>query len=141
MVRKRARLSTPFRPLTLAVLATTLAGCATLLPPRAKVPDGPRELDAASPAERAEYIRRAQVWMPIDTASADLLAGPGGTDAFAFDQEVTCDVDAEAERTGRTPKFNCIVAPGDSVKVKYGAQNREVYGEVAATRLFWVLGF
>lgn len=130
-----------FRPLALATLAVPLFGCATLFPPRAEVPAGPRALDAASPAERAEYIRRAQVWMPVDTASADLLAGPRGKDAFAFEEAVTCDLDATAEKSGKTPKFNCLVAPGDSVKVKYGALNREVHGEVAATRLFWALGF
>ena len=135
-------LSSAFRgPLALAAFAAPLFGCATLFPPRPEVPAGPRALDAASPEERAEYVRRAQVWMPIDTASADLLAGPRGRDAFAHLEEVACDVDPKAEKSGATPKFHCIVAPGDSVKVKYGAANREVYGEVAATRLFWALGF
>jgi hypothetical protein len=27
------------------------------------------------------------------------------------------------------------------VKVKYGEKNGEVYGEIAASRLFWALGF
>src|SRR5207247_2355989 len=38
-------------------------------------------------------------------------------------------------------KFQCAIAPGDEVKVKYGQANAEVYGEVAATRLLWALGF
>jgi hypothetical protein len=139
--RHRQKLSRVRGPAALAAFVAPLFGCATLFPPRAEVPAGPRDLDAASPEERAEYVRRAQVWMPIDTASADLLAGPRGPDAFAFEQEVACDVDPSVEKSGATPKFHCIVAPGDSVKVKYGEQNLEVYGEVAATRLLWALGF
>jgi hypothetical protein len=54
---------------------------------------------------------------------------------------VTCDVDPTAERSGRTPKFHCKLAGGDTVKVKYGEDNGEVFAEVAATRLFWALGF
>jgi hypothetical protein len=42
---------------------------------------------------------------------------------------------------GRSPKFLCKVAEGDIVKVKFGAENGEVYGEVLATRLLWALGF
>lgn len=137
----RLKTSSATPSLALAALAVPLLGCATLFPPRAEVPVGPRKLDTASPAERAEYIRRARAWMPMDTAAADLLAGPAEKGAFAFEQEVTCDVDATEGRSGNTPKFHCIVAPGDTVKVKYGAQNREVYAEVAATRLFWALGF
>ena len=40
-----------------------------------------------------------------------------------------------------TPKFECEVTPGDVVKVKYGENNGEVFAEVAASRLFWALGF
>jgi membrane-associated phospholipid phosphatase len=53
---------------------------------------------------------------------------------------VTCDFE-EAEFAGKSPKFQCRIGPGDSVKVKYGADNGEVYGEVMATRLLWALGF
>lgn len=130
-----------FATWTLPALAVPLFGCATLLPPRARVAEGPRELGAASPAERAAAVRRAQVWMPIDTASLDILAGPAGADSFPFDSEVTCDLDPTVERSGKTPKFHCKLAGGDSVKVKYGEANGEVYAEVAATRLFWALGF
>jgi hypothetical protein len=43
--------------------------------------------------------------------------------------------------TGTTPKFTCRLADGDEVKVKYGGNNGEVYGELLATRLLWALGF
>jgi hypothetical protein len=42
---------------------------------------------------------------------------------------------------GKTPKFACRIEPDDEVKVKYGGNNGEVYGEVVATRLLWALGF
>jgi len=123
-------------------VAIPLAGCAALSPPRIAVPPGPRGLNAVSPEERARYIQAAQVWRPIDTASLDLFAGPPGDDAFAFEQAVTCDYAPPEKRPeGMTPKFYCELAPKDRVKVKYGAANREVYGEVAGTRLFWALGF
>lgn len=123
------------------VLAVGLAGCASLSVPRYEVPSGPRGLDAASPQERLEYVRRAQVWRPVPTASLDLLAGPPGEDAFAFEQAVNCTFDPEEEPGGATPKFYCKLPSGDSVKVKFGDTNGEVYAEVAATRLFWALGF
>ena len=43
--------------------------------------------------------------------------------------------------TGNSPKFTCVIPPDDEVKVKFGRDNGEVYAEVAATRLFWALGF
>jgi hypothetical protein len=94
-----------------------------------------------SPDERFEILRRAQVWQLIDTGSLDLLAGPPADDAFSFEEEVTCRYTNEPPPSGRTPKFNCVVPSGDVVKVKYGRENREVFAEVAATRLFWALGF
>jgi hypothetical protein len=107
----------------------------------AQVPPGPRRLGAVTLEERAAYVRRAQVWHEIDTASLDLLAGPPGDDAFAFEQNVTCDYVYEPIRYGDTPKFFCRLGSGDVVKVKYGRDNPEVYAEVAGTRLFWALGF
>jgi hypothetical protein len=70
----------------------------------------------------------------------DLRTGPKGPDAFAPDAVVTCDY-AGASESGHSPKFNCDLGASDRVKVKYGRDNGEVYGEVAATRLFWALGF
>ena len=42
--------------------------------------------------------------------------------------------------TGTTPKFDCLLADGQVVKVKYG-RNPEIHAEVAATRLLTQLGF
>lgn len=123
-------------------LALAAGACSSVLRPGHpyEVPPGPRDLDAASPHERYEYMRRAQVWRDVPTASLDLLKGPPGDDAFDFEAPVTCDYDPNKGR-GHSPKFNCSISKGDTVKVKYGRDNGEVYGEVAATRLFWALGF
>jgi hypothetical protein len=126
---------------TAIVVALAGSACALVRPPAYEVPPGPRDLGAATPQERLEYLRRAQVWTPVPNASLDLLAGPPGEDAFAFEEAVSCDYAPDPKPSGSTPKFDCTVAPGDVVKVKYGQTNGEVYGEVAATRLFWALGF
>ena len=93
--------------------------------------------------ERMQAIRHAQVWMPTDVRSVDIKAGPQDVRGFAPEETVTCDY-VQKKSDGNTPKFWCEISPGppkDVVKVKYGEQNGEVYGEVAATRLLWALGF
>lgn len=89
---------------------------------------------------RMEAVRRAQVWSGADVASRDIRSGPDMRGAFSPGSTVTCDY-VEKDSGGKTPKFWCKLANGDEVKVKYGQENGEVYGEVAATRLLWALGF
>src|SRR5438045_9057416 len=80
-----------------------------------------RDLGHVTPAQRLEYLRRAQAWQPTDVESKDLLAGPPGKDAFKFDAQVACDYIQPQERPGgQTPKFMCALQPDDIVKVKYG---------------------
>ena len=93
-----------------------------------------------SPDARLALLRRAQVWTRTNVRAMDLKAGPRGPGAFARDATVTCDY-VEKVMMGRSPKFTCRIPPHDEVKVKYGGSNGEVYGEVAATRLLWALGF
>lgn len=93
-----------------------------------------------SPKARLAAITRAHVWMPTDVASKDLVAGPMEPDAFEPNAIVTCDY-VDKKPPGHTPKFICAPTPADDAKVKYGKDNGEVYAEVAATRLFWALGF
>jgi hypothetical protein len=102
----------------------------------------PRALDELAVTERRAILDRAEVWRPVDTAALDLMTGPERPGRFAFDAPVTCTFHyPDKPITGVTPKFDCEVAPGDVVKVKYGENNGEVFAEVAATRLFWALGF
>lgn len=88
---------------------------------------------------RLQVIRRAGVWTSVNTRSLNLRTGPGGAGAFAPHQTVTCDY-VDERLSGGTPKFACAIG-SDQVKVKYGADNGEVFGEVAASRLMWALGF
>jgi hypothetical protein len=93
-----------------------------------------------SPEARLVAIRRAQVWKPTKVAEMDMQAGPQGKGAVPPGTEITCEF-REKKVKGRSPKFACVIGADDEVKVKYGRDNGEVYGEVAATRLLWALGF
>ena len=97
-----------------------------------------RPLDS-TPA-RLDAIRHAQVYVPTDVRAKNLRRGPQGPGALVPNQLVRCDY-VETVFDGRSPKFECALAGHDRVKVKYGADNGEVYAEVAATWLFWALGF
>lgn len=97
---------------------------------------------------RVEAIARADVWSPTDVRSLDIRTGPTGAGAFRFQAEVTCDY-VPKQLAGGSPKFACAMGD-DELKVKYsapasgyiaGQSNAEVFGEVAATRLMWALGF
>ena len=96
--------------------------------------------EALSQQERRDVIRRASVWAPTQIPSVDFRTGPKVEGTFAPNQWVTCDY-KEKEMNGQSPKFTCETSPGEEVKVKYGASNAEIFGEVLATRLFWGIGF
>jgi hypothetical protein len=89
---------------------------------------------------RETFFRSAQIWTPTKTSELDIRSGPSGPHAFRPDELVTCDFVA-TPRSGSSRKFNCKLANGDVVKVRYGAENGEVVGTVLATRLLWALGF
>ena len=88
---------------------------------------------------RLAALRHAQVWMPADIASRNLRLGPQEDSSFRPEAVVTCDY-VEEKQTG-TPKFDCAISADDTIRVKYGEQNGEIYSEVAASRLLWALGF
>jgi hypothetical protein len=91
-------------------------------------------------ADSPDVVARSKVWLPTDTASKDLRVGPTGPGSFPPDAIVTCDY-FDRDSGGASPKFWCRLPDGDELRVKYGGSNGEVYGEVAATRLLWALGF
>lgn len=131
-----------------SALVLTAAGCAAPQMDATKLVEKEhgRTLAPTPPADRLEYLRRAHVFAPVATGELDLLAGPQGPHAQPFEAQVTCTFyDAArhhdgASSHGRTKKFYCTLADGQKVKVKYGRDNREIYGSVMATRLFWALG-
>lgn len=92
---------------------------------------------------RASIIARAKVWLPPEITSKDLKMGPPGRGSFAPGTIVPCTyVNKENKKVkGATPKFLCRTEGGVELKVKYGGDNGEVYGEVVSTRLLWALGF
>jgi hypothetical protein len=114
------------------ILGCAAGGCATLAADVAHAPD---EDDP-----RAAVMSRSQLWTPIDVPRMNLRTGPGGPGAFRFRETVVCDY-LDKKLDGKSPKFACLIGKHDEVKVKYGGNNGEVYGEVLGTRLLWALGF
>jgi hypothetical protein len=121
--------------LTIAVAITAGEACISHMGSAAK-----KSVVRVSPRTRLNDIRHAQVWERTDIPSMDIRTGPVGPGAFAPGATVSCRY-LKKEMTGNSPKFTCVIPPEDEVKVKFGRDNGEVYAEVAATRLFWALGF
>jgi hypothetical protein len=90
-------------------------------------------------AEHIAAIRRAAIWVNAPTAATPLDPVANPDDRFRPSDTVTCRFDPQPV-SGRTPKFDCTLPDGESVKVKYGAANPEVFGEVLASRLLAALG-
>lgn len=118
--------------LGLAVAITACEACASHV--------RSRKAAHVSAKTRLDDIRHAQVWERTDVPAMDIRTGPTGPGAFAPGETVSCTY-AKKVLTGNSPKFDCVIPPGDEVKVKFGSDNGEVFAEVAATRLFWALGF
>jgi hypothetical protein len=100
-------------------------------------------MPAASAGDfREDALRRAAVWRapsgPIP--QVDFTRNPAEEPTFDPGDVVACRF-LVTEVDGRTPKFRCALADGHVIKVKYGAWNAEVAGEVAASRLLAALGF
>jgi len=95
---------------------------------------------SAGRESRQALIRRATIWTPTEVATKDLRRGPDEAKGFAPEEVVPCEY-VNQPMSGRSPKFACRIGANDVVKVKFGGSNGEVYGEVAATRLLWALGF
>src|SRR5687767_14413003 len=90
--------------------------------------------------DRKAVLASAHVWRPTNVRSMDLKTGPQEPGAFPFKATVLCNY-LDKPLGGRSPKFACTIGQDDEVKVKFGGNNGEVYGEVLATRLLWALGF
>jgi hypothetical protein len=125
-------MSVPARVVLTVSLAWVSSACATL---GAHAPANPEAARA-----RVAVVGRARVWTPTRVRSLDLKAGPSGPGAFPLRADVECTY-VDTHLGGKSPKFICRIGDHDEVKVKFGAGNGEVYGEVLATRLLWALGF
>jgi len=114
----------------IVIVISAVSACATVGTHAAAKKEDPRKA----------VMERSRVWSPTDIASKDLKTGPTGPGAFQFRETVTCKY-LDKKLSGNSPKFACMIGEGDEVKVKFGGNNGEVYGEVLATRLLWALGF
>jgi hypothetical protein len=90
-------------------------------------------------SEREAVLARAQVMHggPFVAGDVDFSIDPN---AGLIDPGLTTCRFIPTEPTGTTPKFNCRLDDGTTVKVKYG-WTREIPAEIAATRLLQGLGF
>ena len=118
-------------PVLLVSVACATGACAT----NTRITQTPE-----SARERNAVLVRSHLWRPTNVARMNVKDGPQGAGAFPFRGTVRCTY-VDRQMGGRSPKFLCAVGGNDEVKVKYGATNGEVYGEVLATRLLWALGF
>lgn len=116
--------------------ATLLLVCLAALPAASKI---------VSSEERTEVLKRAQVRVPVDPSAMDLRNGPNEPGLYKSGEVVSCTYEEKDPKNplgGHSKKFPCWTADKTRLKVKYGGgENPEIFGEVAATRLFWALGF
>jgi hypothetical protein len=114
-----------------------------------------------SSKDRLNAMHNATLFSPRAVGEAAILEGPPQSKKLFqlhFDDKVICDFDAPGSQMGgKTPKFSCKITRVESadgtaqtltpdmeeepVKVKYGADDNEVYAEIVATRLMWALGY
>jgi hypothetical protein len=118
-----------------AIVVIIAVGCADR---PAQSPDSTEPRGSSPGADRSRAFRRARVWTATNIERINIRAGPPG--GFPFLASVPCTY-TERRLRGHSLKFACDLGGGDVVKVKVGEHNSEVYGEVAATRLLWALGF
>lgn len=88
---------------------------------------------------RLAMIQRATVRMPAAAVASDVSGNPRDPRGTLSSSLVECTFVAKAP-SGTTPKFDCLLADGEVVKVKYG-RNPELHAEAAATRLLTALGY
>jgi hypothetical protein len=114
-----------------------------------------------SAKDRLEAMHAASLFTAKPVSEADILEGPAQNKKqfqLHFNDKVICDFVAPGSQMGgKTPKFSCKITRVESsdggtqtltpemdeepVKVKFGADDNEVYAEVPATRLMWALGY
>jgi hypothetical protein len=106
-----------------------------------------------SDAQRKQYLADAVIWRPSGVPTPEQLrAGPAGRFPVKgvvpnADGEIPCTWEhGGAGSPGKSAKFTCRTTNGRTIRVKFydgnlRTGNREVFAEVAATRLFWALGF
>jgi hypothetical protein len=109
-------------------------------PPAAVFEPHPDDTDMeVQPAQRDAVLRRAQLKLEPAPGRVDLASNPADPDGTLSASPVVCRFTSQAA-SGTTPKFDCVLAGGEVVKVKYG-RNPEIHAELAASRLLTALGY
>ena len=142
------------------LLAASAVHCTAQMPPGSKDDGGKKQFYAAR--DRLQAIRNASIFRPGPAGEADIEQGPPQEAKqlqLHFNDKVICEFETPgSQMSGKTAKFGCRIAriegadgqvqtisdqikEEEPVKVKFGADNNEVYAEVAASRLLWALGF
>jgi hypothetical protein len=101
--------------------------------------DGMPEPPGKAWAARNDALARARVFRDaaFDASAMDFSIDPNR--GIVNPALTTCRYKPD-EVTGTTPKFDCQLAGGETIKVKYG-WTKEIPSEIAATRLLGALGF
>ncbi len=114
-----------------------------------------------TPKDRLQAMHAAALYVPRAVSEADIMAGPDQDKKqfqLHYNDKVICDFAAPGTSMGgNTPKFSCKITSVESVngqvqtltadmdeqpvKVKFGADDNEVYAEIVSTRLMWALGY
>jgi hypothetical protein len=145
---------------SLAFLFASLVGQGWAQAPQDPDEQGKKEFYTTK--DRLQAIRNASIYSPKPAGEAGIRQGPPQKKSelqLHFDDKVICDfATSGSQMGGKTPKFGCQITRIESadgqvqtvndrtkedepVKVKFGADNNEVYAEMAASRLLWALGF
>ena len=96
-------------------------------------------LSADAERIRAAALSQADVWRPADPSTFDFGGNPPDRTGELTQPIVPCQL-LPKPATGTTPKFDCVFAGGETVKVKYG-HDAEIHAEAAATALLRMLGY
>jgi len=114
-----------------------------------------------SAKDRLNAMHAASLFQPKAVSEADIMVGPKQDKKqfqLHYNDKVICEFATPGLKMGgKTPKFACKITRVESangevqtltpemdeepVKVKFGADDNEVYAEVVATRLMWALGY
>ena len=99
------------------------------------------EARAQPPEPRASIIARAHVWTPDQGRSHGSRARPSQFRSASARRHRPVRLRRPRSSTASRRSLRACLPTGEEVKVKFGENNGEVHGEVAATRLLWALGF
>ena len=116
-----------------------------------------------TPQQRLDAMKAAALYKAKAVADANIMDGRKQDKKqfqLHFNDKVICDFATPGkDMGGKTPKFACKITSVESadgkvvqtltadmddsepLKVKFGADDNEVYAELPATRLMWALGF